>query len=210
MNMNMATHMQKKKKHVEGNINVHSAFIHVLGDCIQSLGVMAASGLIWYRPSWRIADPIVTFVFGALVLATTVRLLKQSISVLMEGVPQGISQKDVADDLMSLPGVIEVHDLHIWSLTVGSPSLSVHLTLQAGVDGDTTLFLANSKLKENHGIVHTTIQIETSGRAEAQCDNLTFHGHKQEIVQAEDGVSDQVPRKGKGHGHSHGHGDNSP
>jgi len=169
-------HSKKKKQKGYKNINVQSAFIHVVGDCVQSLGVMAASGVIWYRPSWKIADPIVTFVFAILVLATTVRLLKQSISVLMEGVPQGISQGDVRQDLVSLPGVIEAHDLHIWSLTVGSPSLSVHLILQPGVDGDSTLLLANQRLRENHGILHTTIQIETSGRKDAPCDS----GCKQE------------------------------
>eukprot|EP01112_Ceratiomyxa_fruticulosa_P018804 TRINITY_DN6067_c0_g1_i1.p1 TRINITY_DN6067_c0_g1~~TRINITY_DN6067_c0_g1_i1.p1 ORF type:complete len:449 (-),score=103.35 TRINITY_DN6067_c0_g1_i1:174-1520(-) len=173
------SHKDKKKKKDIKNINVYSAYIHVLGDCVQSVGVMAASGLIWWRPDWKLADPIVTFVFGALVLFTTVRLLRQSLSVLMEGVPQGLSQDEVTMDLLNLEDVEEVHDLHIWSLTVGSPSLSVHLTVGPDCDSHAVLIRANQMLNKNHGISHTTIQIEVVQveRAEA-CGNVVFHGGK--------------------------------
>eukprot|EP01113_Clastostelium_recurvatum_P018039 TRINITY_DN2128_c0_g1_i5.p1 TRINITY_DN2128_c0_g1~~TRINITY_DN2128_c0_g1_i5.p1 ORF type:complete len:441 (-),score=119.67 TRINITY_DN2128_c0_g1_i5:48-1337(-) len=171
-------HGKKKEKKKEGptNINVHSAFIHVLGDCLQSIGVMGASALIWAKPEWKIADPIVTFIFAGLVLLTTIRLLKQCLTVLMEGVPQGLSQQEVETDLEEIPHVVEVHDLHIWSLTVGSPSLSVHLILSPEGDADIALGQANQMLRSKHGIMHTTIQIER--QTAGQCDNLTFHGQK--------------------------------
>jgi zinc transporter 2 len=88
------------------NLNVTAAFIHVLGDALQSVGVMIAAGLIWYDPSWRIADPITTFIFSILVLFTTARLIKQSVSVLMEGVPEGIDPDAVEAALGRLPGVV--------------------------------------------------------------------------------------------------------
>jgi len=140
------------------NINVRAAFIHVLGDAIQSIGVMIAAGLIWYNPKWRVADPICTFLFSILVLFTTVRLVRQSVGVLMEGVPEGINPEEVIKALRSVPGVLEVHDLHIWSLSVGKPSMSAHLLVDDRSDG--VLEKANQICGDEFNIHHTTIQIE--------------------------------------------------
>jgi len=172
---------QEFRKHQDEhkNINVYAAFIHVIGDCVQSLGVMGASALIWWRPEWKIADPIVTFVFSAIVLFTTIRLLRQSLEVLMEGVPQGVSIEEVQKDLESIAHVAAIHDLHIWSITVGQPALSVHVILCNDTDlsasTDDILASANSILKDKHGITHTTIQIERAMHSSA-CDNMSFHG----------------------------------
>jgi len=143
------------------NINVHSAYIHVLGDCFQSIGVMIASALIWIKPNWKIADPITTFIFSIIVLMTTIQLLKQSLGVLMEAVPSDIKVSEVREDLLDrIPGVSEVHDLHIWSITLGKPALSVHLTISPEVDSEVVLQMANKILDEEYSIKHTTIQIE--------------------------------------------------
>ncbi|EFA75386.1 putative zinc transporter [Heterostelium album PN500] len=149
-----------KEHKEEMNINVYSAYIHVIGDCVQSIGVMIAALIIWIKPEWKIADPITTFIFSIIVLFTTIRLLKQSLGVLMEGVPSDVSVADVNSDLSELPGVTEVHDLHIWSITIGKPALSVHLTIADGVDSDDTLKSACRLLKSTYNIEHTTIQIE--------------------------------------------------
>jgi len=162
------------------NINVYSAFIHVLGDCIQSVGVMIASALIWWKPHWKIADPIATFLFSAIVLVTTIRLLRQSLEVLMEGVPQGIDIGQVQIDLESITEVAEIHDLHIWSITVGQPALSVHLIVHdhdSEVSTDATLQKVNRLLKERHAILHTTIQIERQPQ-NTSCDNIAFHSNQ--------------------------------
>ncbi|KYQ90837.1 putative zinc transporter [Tieghemostelium lacteum] len=155
------------KREIE-NINVHSAYIHVLGDCLQSIGVMIASVLIWIKPSWKIADPITTFIFSVIVLLTTIKLLRQSLGVLMEAVPQEIDSYQVQSDLFDLEGVEEVHDLHIWSITVGKPALSVHLSIREGIDPDQILQNANRLLAEYHSITHTTIQIEKP-KGDSQC-----------------------------------------
>lgn len=140
------------------NINVTAAFVHVLGDAFQSVGVMIGAGLIWYNPEWRIADPICTFLFSVVVLVTTVRLIRQSVGVLMEGAPEGIDPGQVEEDLTAMEGVLEVHDLHIWSLSVGKPSLSVHLLTA----DEATAVLARAKkmLGEKYRIYHTTLQVE--------------------------------------------------
>lgn len=137
---------------------MRAAFVHVIGDAIQSVGVMLAAALIWYDPKWRIADPLTTFLFSILVLFTTARLIRQSVGVLMEGVPDGIDPSEVETQLCAVAGVLSVHDLHIWSLSVGKPSLSVHLL--ASNDSHTVLAAANGMLKKKFNISHSTIQVE--------------------------------------------------
>eukprot|EP01132_Coremiostelium_polycephalum_P003831 gene3831-4772_t len=160
---------EKKKKYM--NINLHSAYIHVLGDCLQSVGVMIASVIIWVKPSWKLADPITTFIFSVIVLVTTIKLLKQSIYVLMEAVPSEISVQQVKGDLHELEGVTEVHDLHIWSITLGKPALSVHLSIAEGANPDVVLQNANKLLSDEHSIAHTTIQIERANKNNECSDN---------------------------------------
>ncbi|GAM19260.1 hypothetical protein SAMD00019534_024350, partial [Acytostelium subglobosum LB1] len=146
------------------NINVHSVYIHVLGDCFQSIGVIIASIIIWVKPEWKIADPITTFIFSVIVMLTTVRLMKQTLLVLLEAVPHGINVSDVHNDLAGLLGVVEVHDLHIWSITVGKPSLTCHIQVKDGADGEDILSYANQMLQQTYGIEHTTIQVEVYNR----------------------------------------------
>lgn len=144
------------------NINVSAAFIHVLGDALQSVGVMIAAALIWYSDNrWSIADPICTFVFSVLVLFTTARLVKQSVGVLMEGAPEGIDPAAVEEALHGQDGVLEVHDLHVWSLSVGKPSLSVHLLVREDAGG--VLREATRMLGKKFNIHHATIQVEKEG-----------------------------------------------
>eukprot|EP00808_Paulinella_micropora_P003506 g67138.t1 len=143
------------------NINVHAAFLHVLGDAVQSVGVMIAAALIWYRPEWRIADPLCTFLFSIMVLMTTFQLVEQGIHVLMEGSPEGIDSSDVHKSLEKIPGVMAVHDLHIWSLTVGKASLSVHLNVDDKRRETSVLQASTTMLAKRYNIHHTTIQVET-------------------------------------------------
>src|SRR4051812_48486353 len=139
-------------------MNVKAALIHVIGDALQSVGVMIAAGLIWYNPDWHVADPLCTFLFSILVLFTTTRLIKQSVGVLMEGVPEGINPDEVEEALKNVPGVLAVHDLHIWSLSVGKPSLSVHL--YCSDDASHVLAAANRMCAAQYNIHHSTIQVE--------------------------------------------------
>ncbi|TDH74470.1 hypothetical protein CCR75_003068 [Bremia lactucae] len=138
------------------NLNIQAAYIHALGDFVQSVGVCIAGGLIWYKPEWQIADPIATFIFSLLVLATTIEIVRDSIHVLMEGTPEGIHADVIEQGLRRCSSVVAVHDLHIWSLSAGLPSLSVHLVSD---DAETALHAAQRFLMSK-GITHTTIQIE--------------------------------------------------
>jgi len=138
------------------NVNVRAAYIHVLGDAIQSLGVLFAALLIWFFPNMQVADPLCTFLFTFIVLFTTFQLIGNTLNVLMEGTPPGISLVEVYDCLCSIPGVQEVDDLHIWSVTLGKPALSAHVKAN---EMHHTLLTAQEILRKRFGIVHSTIQV---------------------------------------------------
>lgn len=112
-----------------GNINVRAAFIHVLGDFFQSLGVLIASLVIYFFPNYRIIDPICTFFFSIIVLITTLTIMRDVLNVLMEGIPKGIDIKEVQRTLLNIDGVRKVHNLRIWSLSLDKAALSTHLAI---------------------------------------------------------------------------------
>ena len=154
------------------NINVRSAFIHALGDLLQSIGVLIAASLIWYDgKKYAIADPICTLIFSVIVIFTTVNLMSDILSVLMESVPSHLNYSEIALALKGLINVSQIHDLHVWNLSLGKPSLSVHLLCQSSTldaDGkkqhifcaDAILRNAQNILSKKFGIHHSTIQIE--------------------------------------------------
>ncbi|KAJ3052098.1 hypothetical protein HK097_006899 [Rhizophlyctis rosea] len=155
------------------NINITSAAIHVIGDLLSSIGVLIAAIVIWVRPDLTIVDPICTFVFSVFVLATTIRLMYNSVTVLMEATPSDIDPHAVDADLREITGVRDVHDLHIWNLTIGKPSLSVHITIHR-LDPHTSAELlvsdyhrilasAQELVCSKYGIHHATVQLEGEG-----------------------------------------------
>jgi zinc transporter 2 len=139
---------------------VRAAFIHVLGDLVQSVGVFVAALLIYFKPSWKIADPISTFLFSVLVLLTTITILKDILLVLMEGTPKGLDFKEILEDLQNIRAVRMVHNLHIWSLTMGTPALSVHLAVDDSRTTQSVLREAQSLVATKYEIHHSTIQVE--------------------------------------------------
>jgi zinc transporter 2 len=136
---------------------MRAAMLHVIGDVVQSIGVVIAGAVIWARPDWRLADPITTFLFSIVVLFTTWRMLKESVAILMESTPPGVDYVDVLKVLAALPPVSDVHDLHIWSITAGKAAMSVHLIAS---DAETALGLAQEAMWRDFGIFHCTIQVE--------------------------------------------------
>lgn len=142
------------------NINVRAAFIHVLGDLLQSIGVLIAAYVIRFYPQYKIADPICTFIFSVLVLCTTVPILKDLAVVLMEGAPPGVDYALVVSNLTALPGVKMVHSLHVWALTLDKNACSVHLAIDSNTDPEAVLRDAQRVIRSRHQILHTTIQVE--------------------------------------------------
>ena len=139
------------------NINAQAVYLHILTDLLGSVGVIIAGAIVTFT-GWQPIDPIVTIVFAVLMLASSWKLVAEATSVLMESVPQGIDSQKIREDLQSIPGVSEVHDLHVWAVSRGKNALSVHLVSTG--DHRKTLLEANQRLDEHHHIQHTTIQIE--------------------------------------------------
>lgn len=111
------------------NINVRAALIHVIGDFFQSVGVLVAALVIYFFPNYKIVDPICTFLFSVIVLITTFTIIRDVLNVLMEGIPKGISIKEVQQTLFNIHGVRKVHNLRIWSLSLDKAALSTHLAI---------------------------------------------------------------------------------
>jgi zinc transporter 2 len=118
---------------------------------------MIASGIIWFDPKLKLADPICTYIFSIIVMFTTTKVAKDCIQVLMEGSPEEFNVGDFEQELRKIPGVIDIHDLHVWSLSAGKLSMSAHLLS----DKETQCVLKKAtKIARVFGVYHTTIQVE--------------------------------------------------
>ncbi|KAM6218443.1 proton-coupled zinc antiporter SLC30A2 isoform 2-T2 [Rhynchocyon petersi] len=142
------------------NPSVRAAFIHVIGDFLQSLGVLVAACILYFKPEYKYVDPICTFLFSFLVLGTTLTILRDVILVLMEGTPKGVDFTAVRDLLLSVEGVEALHSLHIWALTVAQPVLSVHIAIAQNADAQAVLKAASAQLQGKFHFHTMTIQIE--------------------------------------------------
>lgn len=143
----------------ERDLNVKGAYLHMVADAAVSLGVVLA-GMAILRTGWQWLDPAVSLVIVATILFGTWGLLKESLRLALQAVPRGIDADAVRATLAALPGVREVHDLHIWSMSTTETALTAHLVIPGGHPGD--LFLADAArvLEERYGIAHATLQIE--------------------------------------------------
>ncbi len=149
------------KGDVKNNVNLRSAYLHVLGDALGSVGAIIA-GLLMLMFEWYIADPIISVVVAILILKSAWGVLTHSIHILMEGTPITIDQKEVKDTLEEIEGVIDVHDLHIWTITSGIDSLTCHILIKDDHDSQEILQQSIDKIRDKFKIEHTTIQIEKS------------------------------------------------
>lgn len=156
-------------RHSEHNLNLRGAYLHVLGDLLGSVAVIVAGLLIWLT-GWSWWDPVASLVIALILVPQAVRLLRQTVGVLMEQVPQGIDVRVVAAELKNIPGVVEVHDLHVWSLEGTRNMATAHVAVVEQVDPCEILDVAEELLQAN-GISHSTIQIESAVHAqhEAAC-----------------------------------------
>ena len=147
--------------HDHDDLNMRAAFLHVLGDALASVGVIAV-GVILLFVNWNWLDPLVSVLIGLLILFSSGRVLKESVHILAEGMPEGMTVTTVAEAMKKVPGVSQVHDLHVWTVAPGYVALSAHVTLADQALSQTTEVMSTLKeaLHENFEIQHTTIQFE--------------------------------------------------
>ena len=142
-----------------GSLNVDAAFRHVLADLLGSVGVVVAA-LVILATGWLEADPVVSILIALFVLASSWSILRDSTTILLEAAPKGIDTSAVGERLARAPGVVEVHDLHIWTITSGFPALSAHVLVGRGEDCHGRRRELESLLRTEFGIDHTTLQVD--------------------------------------------------
>ena len=148
------------------SLNVSAAMRHVVADLLGSVGVIAAA-LIILTTGWRYADPLVSVLIALLVLASAWPVVRDSIRILLEGAPRGLDTREVGQAMAEVDGVVEVHDLHVWTITSGFPALSAHVLVGAGDDCHERRRELERMLDERFEIEHTTLQVDHADGASA-------------------------------------------
>jgi cobalt-zinc-cadmium efflux system protein len=144
----------------QDNLNIRGAYLEVWSDMISSIGVIVAAVLIHFT-GWRLLDPLVAVGIGVFVLPRTWDLLKQSVNILLEGVPEGLRLADIESALYEVEGVTDVHDLHVWAVTSGQVSLTCHIMIDPNLHHTQAILEAvAAMLEDRFAITHTTIQVE--------------------------------------------------
>jgi cobalt-zinc-cadmium efflux system protein len=141
------------------SLNVEAAFRHVFADLLGSMGV-AVAGIVILATGWVEADPLVSILIGVLVLLSTWSILRDSTAILLESTPRGIDADALGQRLASAPGVVEVHDLHVWTITSGFMALSAHVLVSPGEDCHGRRRELERLLRDEFGIEHTTLQVD--------------------------------------------------
>lgn len=151
------------------SLNVRGAYLEVLADALGSVTVLVAAGVI-LATGWSYADPIASIVIGLMIVPRTVKLLRETLDVLLEAAPKGVDMAEVRAHILALPGVEDVHDLHAWTITSGMPVLSAHVvvgqdTLDA-IGHEKVLHDLQGCLGSHFDVEHCTFQLEPAGHAE--------------------------------------------
>jgi cobalt-zinc-cadmium efflux system protein len=149
----------------EENLNVRAAFRHVLADLAGSVGVILAA-LVVITTGWRQADPLAGLAIGLLILASSWTIVRDSVAILLESTPTGIDAGQVGRQMAAVEGVVEVHDLHIWTITSGFPALSAHVLVGRGDDCHARRRELELMLAREFRLEHTTLQVEHAGESE--------------------------------------------
>jgi cobalt-zinc-cadmium efflux system protein len=141
------------------SLNVRAALRHVLADAFGSAGVLISAFVILFT-GWRYADPIAGVLIALLVLASSWTVIRDSVHILLEGAPRGMDAHELGRRMTEVPGVVEVHDLHIWTITSGFPALSAHVLVDPGDDCHARRRELEELLLREYRIGHTTLQVD--------------------------------------------------
>jgi cobalt-zinc-cadmium efflux system protein len=145
-------------------LNMRAALRHVIADALGSAGVLVAA-LVILVTGWRYADPLAGALIAVAVLASSWSVLRDSVNILLEAAPKGIDAGELGRSLAQMPGVVEVHDLHVWTITSGFPALSAHVLVERDDDCHARRRELEDFLVNEYGIEHTTLQVEHAATA---------------------------------------------
>lgn len=156
----------------EENLNIKGAFLHVIGDLLGSIGAVIAGVLIYFY-HFNLADPIISIIIAGFVLYSSINLTNSAVHILMENAPSHLSINEIKEEILKIENIENVHDLHVWSISSKSISLSVHVVAE-NANCERILKEINCMLQSKFDIVHSTIQIEPKNFHEYSCP-LDFH-----------------------------------
>ena len=160
-NLAMAAILHGRHEH---SVNMRGAYLHILSDALGSVAALAAGlGILFFGWTWL--DPVVTLLIGVLIVIWTWRLTRDSLHILLEGTPARVSHDQVKATIERVPGVLAVHDLHVWSLTTGMDNLSAHVLVGDAAQGPSIVRAIRDTLVAEHKLAHVTIEVETEGSA---------------------------------------------
>lgn len=143
------------------SLNVRAALFHVAGDAIGSLAAIGAGlSMVWF--GWYQADAIAGLAIALLLVASALRLIRDSVDILLEGAPRHLDLDEIADRVRKVPGVARIHDLHIWTVGSGFPAMSAHVDLRPGADAEAVRRAVHRLLHQEYAVAHTTIQTESA------------------------------------------------
>lgn len=174
---NSPTMVSSGHSHGQDSLAVRAAFVHALGDLVQSVGVLIAAYIIRFKPEYKIADPICTYIFSLLVAFTTFRIIWDTVVIILEGVPSHLNVDYIKESLMKIEDVYSVEDLNIWSLTSGKSTAIVHMQLIPGSSSKWEEVQSKAKhlLLNTFGMYKCTIQLQSyrqeMNRTCANCQN---------------------------------------
>ena len=164
------------------DLNIRSAFVHMLGDALGSIAIIAGAAAIRYT-GWERVDPALSLLIGGLIVWTARDIIRESLNILLEGLPKGIRLQDVTSSMRTVDGVLDVHDLHIWSLGSSTHALSCHVLIEdvPPSASDAILQRLNGMLADRFHIFHTTVQFEhvSCAISETGC-AIPVHDHGRE------------------------------
>ena len=153
------------------SLNVQGAYLEVLSDLVGSVGVIVGAGVMAVT-GWAWVDPVVGVAIGLFILPRTIRLGSQALRILVQAAPPGVDLDVMEAELRALGGVVDVHDLHVWTLTSEMDVASAHIMVCSGTDAHGVLDEAREILRENHGIDHATLQVEPD--THRGCDDVSW------------------------------------
>jgi cobalt-zinc-cadmium efflux system protein len=150
----------------KSDLNIRGAYLHMVADAAVSLGVVL-SGVLMLYTGWYLVDPLMSLVIVAVILWSSWALLRESVQLALNAVPPHIDPAAVAKHLRSMPGVADIHDLHVWALSTTENALTVNLVMPAGHPGDAALAHISQQLRTQFGVQHSTLQVVLGASSQA-------------------------------------------
>ncbi len=139
------------------NQNIRAALVHIIGDMVQSLGVILASSIIFFNPTWIIVDPFISIMFTTIAISFSIPVIREIITLLMDSTPGNLDIFSFKDDLKKIKFVEEIHDIHVWNLSFGKPNMTAHIICSAHTE---YVLKKATLICREVGIYHSTIQVE--------------------------------------------------